>query len=50
MQKLVKKATGNKSLHIETNNSGIKMVEFAISKGLNVRSITFPHIGIHKET
>jgi len=50
MQKLVKKANGNESLHIETNNSRIKMVQFVIFKGLNVRSTTFPHKDIHKET
>jgi hypothetical protein len=26
------------------------MIQFAISKGLNVRSTMFPHKGIHKET
>jgi hypothetical protein len=39
----------NENLHNETNNNGIKMIQFAISKGLNVRS-TFPHKDIHKET
>ena len=41
---------GNESLHNETNKNGIKMIQFAISNGLNVRSITFPHKDIHKET
>ena len=26
------------------------MIQFTVSKGLNVRSTTFPHKGIHKET
>jgi len=26
------------------------MIQFVISKGLNVRSTTFPHKDIHKET
>jgi hypothetical protein len=54
MQKLVKKTykstIGYESLHNETNNNGIKMIQFVISKGLNVRSTTFAHKDIHKET
>ena len=45
-----KPTTGNESLQNETNNNGIKMTQFAISKSFNVRSTTFPHKGIHKET
>jgi len=54
MQKLVKKTykpiIGNETLSNETNKSGIKMIHLAITKGLNVRSTTFPHKDIHKET
>ena len=32
--------TGNESLHDETNNNGIKMIQFTVSEGLNVRSTT----------
>ena len=39
---IYKPTIGNKSLHTETNNSRIKMIQFAISKGFNVRSTTFP--------
>jgi len=53
MQKFVKKThkptTGNESLHNETNNNGIKMTQFAISKGFNVRSTAFPHKDIHRD-
>ena len=45
-----KPTTGNGSLHNETNNNGIKMIQLAISKAFNVRSATFPHKDIHKET
>jgi len=47
---IYKPTTGNESLHNETNNNGIKMIQFAISKGFNVRSTTFPHKDIHRET
>ena len=57
MQKLVKKTyniykptTSTDSLHNETNNNRIKMIQFATCKGFNARSITFPHKHIHKET
>jgi len=39
--------SGAISLHNETNNDGIKIIQFAISYGLNVRS-TFPHKDIQK--
>ena len=45
-----KPTTGNESLQNETNNNGIKMTQFAISKGTNVRSTKFPHKDSHKET
>jgi len=40
----------NESLHIETNNNGIKIIQSVIFKFLNVRSTMFPHRDIHKET
>jgi hypothetical protein len=47
---MYKPTIGNESLHNETNNNGIKMTQFAISKGFNVRSTAFRHKDIHKET
>ena len=48
-ESIYKPTIGNESLHNESNN-GIKMIQFSISNGLNVRSTTFPHKDIHKET
>ena len=54
-QMLVKKAytkptTGNGCLHNENKNNRRKMIQFAISNGLNVTSTTFPHKDTQKET
>jgi len=46
---IYKPTTGNESLHNETNNNGIKMIQFAISKDFNTRS-TFPHKDNNKTT
>jgi len=49
-ESIYKPPMDNESLHNETNNNGRKTIQFAISKGLNVRSTTFSHKDIHKET
>jgi len=49
-ENIYKPSTGNESLRMETNNNGIKMIQFATSKSLNVRRTIFPHKYIHKET
>jgi hypothetical protein len=48
-ENVYKRTVGNESLHNETNNNGIKLIQFVISKGLNVRSTVFPHRDIQKE-
>ena len=48
-ESIYKPIIGNESFYNETNNNGIKMIQFAISRDLNVRS-TFSHEAIHKET
>jgi len=40
---IYKPTIGNENLHSETNNNGIQMIQFAISKGFNVQSTTVPH-------
>ena len=47
---IYKPTMGNESLHNETNNNGIKIIQIAISKGFKVRSTIFPHKDINKET
>jgi exonuclease III len=45
---IYKPSIGSENLHNETNNNRIKMIQFAISKGFNVRSTTFPHKDTYK--
>ena len=47
---IYKPTAGNDSSHNETNSNGIKTIQFTISEGFNVRSSTFPHKDMHKET
>jgi endonuclease/exonuclease/phosphatase family metal-dependent hydrolase len=41
---------GNKSLHEISNDNGVRLVNFATSKNLRVKSAMFPHRNIHKYT
>jgi hypothetical protein len=41
---------GNESLHETSNDKGVRVVYFATSKNLIVKSTTFPHRNIHKHT
>jgi ribosomal protein S17 len=41
---------GNESLHQDSNDNGVRVVNFATSKNLVVKSTMFPHRNIHKYT
>jgi hypothetical protein len=45
-----KPTTGKENLHEVSNDNGIKLVNFATSKNLRVKSTMFPHRNIHKCT
>jgi hypothetical protein len=39
---------GNESLQEISNDNGVRVVHFATSKNLSVKSMMFPHCNIHK--
>ncbi|PNF16047.1 hypothetical protein B7P43_G04596 [Cryptotermes secundus] len=45
-----KPTIGNESLHEISNDNGVRVVNFATSKNLTVKSTMFPHRNIHKFT
>jgi hypothetical protein len=45
-----KPTTGNESLHQDSNDNGVRVVNSARSKNLVVKSTMFPHRKIHKYT
>ena len=45
-----KPTIGQKSLHQDSNDSEVRLVNFATSKNLVVKSTMFPHRNIHKYT
>jgi hypothetical protein len=47
---IFKPTIGNESLHEITNDNGVRVVNFATSKSLTVKSTIFPHRNIHKVT
>ncbi|PNF39355.1 hypothetical protein B7P43_G18309 [Cryptotermes secundus] len=47
---IFKPTIGNESLHEICNDNGVRVVYFATSKNLTVKSTIFPHCNIHKFT
>ena len=45
-----KPTMGKESLHQDSNDNGVRMVNFVTSKNLVVNSTMFPHRDIHKYT
>jgi exonuclease III len=45
-----KPTIGNESLHEDNNDNGVRVVNFATSKNLVVKSTMLPHQNIHKYT
>ena len=45
-----KPTIGQESLHQDSYDNGVRLVNFATSKNLVVRSMMFPHRNIHKYT
>jgi hypothetical protein len=45
---IFKPTIGNESLHPISNDNGIRVVNFATSKKLTVKSTEFPHRNIYK--
>jgi len=46
----LKPTIGNESLHQDSNDNGVRIVNFATSKNLVVKSTIFPHRNIQKYT
>jgi hypothetical protein len=47
---IFKPTIGNESLHEISNDNGVRLVHFATSNNLRVKSTMFPHRSIHKYT
>jgi hypothetical protein len=47
---IFKPTIGNESLHKISNDNGVRLVNFATSNNLRVKSTMFPHHNIHKYT
>ncbi len=49
-ENIFKPTIGNESLHQDSNDNGVRIVNFATSKNLVVQSTMFPHTDIHTHT
>jgi len=49
-ENIFKPQIGQESLHQDSNENGVRLVNFATSKNLMVKSTIFPHRNIHKYT
>ena len=49
-ENIFKPTTGNESLHQDSNDNGVRIVNFATSKNLVVKNTMFLHRNIHKYT
>jgi hypothetical protein len=47
---IFKTTIGNESLHEASNDNGVRVVNFATSKNLIIKSTTFPHCNTDKHT
>jgi hypothetical protein len=47
---IFKPTVGNESLHKISNDSGVRLVNFATSKNIRVKSTMFPRRNVHKYT
>ena len=49
-ENIFKPTIGNESLHQDSNDNGVRIINFATSKNLAVKSTMFPHRNFHKYT
>jgi hypothetical protein len=49
-ENIFKPTIGNESLHQDSNDNGVRIVNFATSKNLVAKSMMFPHRNFHKYT
>jgi len=49
-ENIFKTTIGNESTHQDSNNNGVRLVNFDTTKNLGVKSTMFPHRNIHKYT